>query len=47
MDSTGRPYALVMQKGSVAPYELKKTGLSGARSVSQPAQVQRCDGERV
>ncbi|WP_133647017.1 phosphonopyruvate decarboxylase [Paraburkholderia flava] len=23
MDETGRPYALVMQKGSVAPYELK------------------------
>jgi len=23
MDATGRPYALVMQKGSVAPYELK------------------------
>ncbi len=25
MDSTGRPYALVMQKGSVAPYELKES----------------------
>ncbi|MGH8779897.1 phosphonopyruvate decarboxylase [Paraburkholderia sp.] len=25
MDETGRPYALVMQKGSVAPVELKKT----------------------
>lgn len=25
MDETGRPYALVMQKGSVAPYELKET----------------------
>jgi phosphonopyruvate decarboxylase len=24
MDATGRPYALVMQKGSVAPYPLKK-----------------------
>ncbi|PCE24058.1 phosphonopyruvate decarboxylase [Paraburkholderia acidicola] len=24
MDETGRPYALVMQKGSVAPYELKQ-----------------------
>ncbi|MDF3834240.1 phosphonopyruvate decarboxylase [Cupriavidus basilensis] len=24
MDATGRPYALVMQKGSVAPYELKQ-----------------------
>lgn len=26
MDETGRPYALVMQKGSVAPYELKGSG---------------------
>ena len=26
MDATGRPYALVMQKGSVAPYELKDSG---------------------
>ena len=25
MDETGRPYALVMQKGSVAPYALKPT----------------------
>ena len=31
MDSTGRPYALVMQKGSVAPYKLSKKGLSGVR----------------
>ncbi|WP_438395792.1 phosphonopyruvate decarboxylase [Caballeronia sp. DA-9] len=31
MDSTGRPYALVMQKGSVAPYKLEKKGLSGVR----------------
>ena len=30
MDETGRPYALVMQKGSVAPYELKQ-GDSAAR----------------
>jgi phosphonopyruvate decarboxylase len=47
MDSTGRPYALVMQKGSVAPYELKKTGLSGVRTGGAPAAVQRFDGERV
>ena len=26
MDATGRPYALVMQKGSVAPYKLKSQG---------------------
>ncbi|SAL17408.1 phosphonopyruvate decarboxylase [Caballeronia peredens] len=47
MDSTGRPYALVMQKGSVAPYELKKTGLSGVRANTRPAAVQRFEGERV
>jgi phosphonopyruvate decarboxylase len=47
MDSTGRPYALVMQKGSVAPYELKKTGLSGVRVRDTPAQVARFEGERV
>jgi phosphonopyruvate decarboxylase len=32
MDATGRPYALVMQKGSVAPYELKQSG-GAARGV--------------
>ncbi|WP_250508725.1 phosphonopyruvate decarboxylase [Caballeronia sp. GACF4] len=47
MDKTGRPYALVMQKGSVAPFELKKTGLSGVKSNATPAAVQRFDGERV
>ncbi|WP_250463909.1 phosphonopyruvate decarboxylase [Caballeronia sp. GAFFF2] len=47
MDKTGRPYALVMQKGSVAPYELKKTGLSGVKSNATPAAVQRFEGERV
>jgi phosphonopyruvate decarboxylase len=47
MDSTGRPYALVMQKGSVAPYELKKTGLSGVRANAHPASVRRFEGERV
>src|SRR5258708_27219783 len=31
MDDTCRPYALLMQKGSVAPYALMKTGLSGVR----------------
>src|SRR6266581_7362985 len=31
MDKTGRPYALVMQKGTVAPYALKPgAGLAGA-----------------
>ena len=47
MDSTGRPYALVMQKGSVAPYELKKTGLSGVHASHEPARVERFEGERV
>lgn len=47
MDRTGRPYALVMQKGSVAPYELKKTGLSGVRSTEAHAPVDRFEGERV
>ncbi|MDR3379870.1 phosphonopyruvate decarboxylase [Cupriavidus basilensis] len=45
MDATGRPYALVMQKGSVAPYALKQqeqpaprpkcTPLSGAQGASR------------
>jgi len=47
MDRTGRPYALVMQKGSVAPYALKKTGLSGVRQAVVRADVQRVAGERV
>src|ERR1700710_1943976 len=49
MDSTGRPYALVMQKGSVAPYKLTKKGLSGVRrrSLNERAEVrtQITDGE--
>ncbi|MGF6650087.1 phosphonopyruvate decarboxylase [Paraburkholderia youngii] len=32
MDATGRPYALVMQKGSVAPYELKDGGAPARRA---------------
>jgi phosphonopyruvate decarboxylase len=32
MDSTGRPYALVMQKGTVAPYALKAGAAPPARS---------------
>ena len=39
MDETGRPYALVMQKGSVAPYELKQ-GDSAARRTPSAAQAQ-------
>ncbi|WP_322106338.1 phosphonopyruvate decarboxylase [Paraburkholderia sp. J41] len=31
MDETGRPYALVMQKGSVAPFELKGGGAMPAK----------------
>jgi phosphonopyruvate decarboxylase len=46
MDSTGRPYALVMQKGSVAPYKLNKKGLSGVRqrAFNERAEVQSFDG---
>ncbi|HTJ95255.1 MAG TPA: phosphonopyruvate decarboxylase [Pararobbsia sp.] len=36
MDETGRPYALVMQKGSVAPYALKSGG-DRARPAHRPA----------
>jgi phosphonopyruvate decarboxylase len=36
MDETGRPYALVMQKGSVAPYPLKRQTESGPRRMSVP-----------
>ncbi|MBU9559427.1 phosphonopyruvate decarboxylase [Burkholderia multivorans] len=32
MDATGRPYALVMQKGSVAPYELKANPSAAPRA---------------
>ena len=35
MDSTGRPYALVMQKGTVAPYALKAGVAPAARSRSE------------
>src|SRR5271154_5968000 len=38
MDETGRPYALVMQKGSVAPYELKQ-GDSAARRTPRAPQA--------
>src|SRR5262249_54189979 len=37
MDRTGRPYAFVMEKGSVAPYELKQ----GMRPSSRPRCVPR------
>ena len=51
MDSTGRPYALVMQKGSVAPYKLNKKGLSGVRqrALNERAKVESFEGtgERV
>src|ERR1700761_7342322 len=36
MDETGRPYALVMQKGSVAPYELKDSGATERRAPVTP-----------
>ncbi|MGF6725998.1 phosphonopyruvate decarboxylase [Paraburkholderia sp. GAS41] len=37
MDETGRPYALVMQKGSVAPYELKPGEGAARRTPCAPA----------
>lgn len=53
MDATGRPYALVMQKGSVAPYALKQqeqpaprpkcTPLSGAQGASRDGLPTRRD----
>ncbi|CAD6542049.1 hypothetical protein LMG27952_03865 [Paraburkholderia hiiakae] len=39
MDETGRPYALVMQKGSVAPYELKGGGAMPAKHALPVAQL--------
>src|SRR6201996_486662 len=36
MDATGRPYALLMQKGSVAPYELKDSGAGEHRAPVAP-----------
>jgi len=42
MDETGRPYALVMQKGSVKPYELK-AGTAAPRGEAKAA-VTRLDG---
>ena len=41
MDATGRPYALVMQKGSVAPYELKDSSRAAKRAVRAPRDVSR------
>lgn len=35
MDSTGRPFAMIMKKGMVAPYQLKHTGGSGRAAVSR------------
>jgi phosphonopyruvate decarboxylase len=36
MDTNGRPYALIMQKGSVAPYELKRDIRAAPRSPRVP-----------
>jgi phosphonopyruvate decarboxylase len=40
MDAAGRPYALVMQKGSVAPYALKPGAPAGRRTAPTPAEVE-------
>jgi phosphonopyruvate decarboxylase len=37
MDTTGRPYALVMQKGSVAPHALRTNAVVGRKSKRSPA----------
>ena len=39
MDATGRPYALVMQKGSVAPVALDREATIDARAVAVPRTV--------
>ncbi|WP_069236109.1 MULTISPECIES: phosphonopyruvate decarboxylase [Burkholderia] len=36
MDATGRPYALVMQKGSVAPYKLERAAMPARRAHVAP-----------
>jgi phosphonopyruvate decarboxylase len=36
MDKTGRPYALVMQKGSVAPYELRQGDVAARSTHGEP-----------
>jgi phosphonopyruvate decarboxylase len=36
MDATGRPYALLMQKGSVAPYPLRERAERAARELAAP-----------
>lgn len=42
MDATGRPYALVMQKGTVAPYALKPgSSIAGGRSLKSGATAHR------
>lgn len=43
MDETGRPYALVMQKGSVAPFELKGGGAMPAKHALPVAQSHGTD----
>jgi phosphonopyruvate decarboxylase len=45
MDATGRPYALIMQKGSVAPYPLKAQTPPVARAKATP-QVSRAGARR-
>src|SRR5207249_2109285 len=44
MDQTGRPYALVMQKGTVAPYALKAgAGVAGRRGGAAGAVLESLD----
>ncbi|MCG1055220.1 phosphonopyruvate decarboxylase [Mycetohabitans sp. B5] len=45
MDATGRPYALVMHKGSVAPYPLRGT-TAHARRAAVPVETTLCGASR-
>jgi phosphonopyruvate decarboxylase len=46
MDATGRPYALLMQKGSVAPYALKEEARCAARPPRAEATSASCADRR-
>ncbi|QKM49756.1 hypothetical protein B7760_03814 [Burkholderia glumae] len=45
MDETGRPYALVMQKGSVAPYPLKDAPMPAPRPQAAPLSTRAAAAE--
>ncbi|SMF98980.1 phosphonopyruvate decarboxylase [Burkholderia singularis] len=47
MDATGRPYALVMQKGSVAPYKLERAAMPARRAHVAPQVASDADSADV